>query len=377
MFLPILLVRDFGFWGWVAFAVPNVIGAAAMGFVLSPARSRAITEKHTDACLRFSDVTLAFHGFVLGWLYSRMFGWAVVVLALGLVIGLTAAMRDQSKTLGLAVKVTMVSLAVFACGLIFGWPAAWVDVFHHTQPLRLPAGDVWFFALASAAGFALCPYLDLTFHRARQNTAPGEGRASFAIGFGIVFLLMIVFTLAYAGMLRPLVTQHGSITIPTQWVAVLIVHLTLQAVFTTGLHSREVIARRGEGSWLRLALIVAVGLLLGIITHRTPIEVTDGLIHHITLGEVLYRIFLLAYGIAFPGYVFLCMIPLWFGKPSMLVRHTIWILATLAALPFGYVGFVMSQTPWILGVLLVLIVARLLLELQSPVSPTPVETGTA
>ena len=26
MFLPVLLVRNWGIWGWVVFAVPNVIG---------------------------------------------------------------------------------------------------------------------------------------------------------------------------------------------------------------------------------------------------------------------------------------------------------------------------------------------------------------
>ena len=30
MFLPVLLVRDFGPWSWVLFAVPNVAGAAAL-----------------------------------------------------------------------------------------------------------------------------------------------------------------------------------------------------------------------------------------------------------------------------------------------------------------------------------------------------------
>src|SRR5690242_7362807 len=34
MFLPVLLVRDYGVWGFVVFAVPNVIGAGAMGWVL-------------------------------------------------------------------------------------------------------------------------------------------------------------------------------------------------------------------------------------------------------------------------------------------------------------------------------------------------------
>ena len=37
MFLPVLLVRDYGVWGWIVFAVPNVLGAAAMGWVLRSA----------------------------------------------------------------------------------------------------------------------------------------------------------------------------------------------------------------------------------------------------------------------------------------------------------------------------------------------------
>lgn len=37
MFLPVLLVRDYGVWGFVVFAVPNVVGAGAMGWVLSAA----------------------------------------------------------------------------------------------------------------------------------------------------------------------------------------------------------------------------------------------------------------------------------------------------------------------------------------------------
>ena len=31
MFLPILLIRDFGPAAWFVFAIPNVVGAAVMG----------------------------------------------------------------------------------------------------------------------------------------------------------------------------------------------------------------------------------------------------------------------------------------------------------------------------------------------------------
>ncbi len=370
MFLPIVLLRDFGVWGWVAFAVPNVLGAAAMGFVLTPQRSRAVTERHREACLRFSDVTLAFHGFVLGWLYSRLFGWGVVLIALAAVVGLAAALRDPRKATGLAVKVTLASLGLFACGLIFGGSDAWLDVSRPDPPHRLPISDIWFFVMASVTGFALCPYLDLTFHRARQQTTLGAGRVAFAVGFGVIFLTMIVFTLAYAGMLQPLfdLSPAAGIAIPTQWLAVLMIHLTLQCVFTMSLHSREILAHRGEGAWLRTSLVVAAGVLLAVVAQRAA---TGEAPLRITTGETVYRCFLLAYGLAFPGYVFLCMIPLWFGKPSMLVRYTVWVLATLVALPFGYVGFVMLQTPWIAGALLVLCVGRFLLELQSRVADAP------
>src|SRR6185295_11012918 len=68
MFLPVLLVRDYGVWGWVVFAVPNVIGAAAMGWVLrSPEQSARITAAHQRACRAFSLATIAFQVYFAGW----------------------------------------------------------------------------------------------------------------------------------------------------------------------------------------------------------------------------------------------------------------------------------------------------------------------
>src|SRR4051794_1421809 len=69
MFLPVLLVRDYGFWGFVIFAVPNILGAAAMGWVIKDAQtSRAILTNHAMALRWFSAVTIAFHGFFVGWI---------------------------------------------------------------------------------------------------------------------------------------------------------------------------------------------------------------------------------------------------------------------------------------------------------------------
>src|SRR6266853_1095528 len=68
MFLPVLLIRDFGCWGYAAFAVPNVLGAAGMGWVLRRSgSSAAITRRHRSATATFSLVTQAFQIFFLFW----------------------------------------------------------------------------------------------------------------------------------------------------------------------------------------------------------------------------------------------------------------------------------------------------------------------
>ena len=36
MYLPVILLRRFGWLGFLAFAVPNVLGCAAFGYVLRP-----------------------------------------------------------------------------------------------------------------------------------------------------------------------------------------------------------------------------------------------------------------------------------------------------------------------------------------------------
>ena len=72
-----------------------------------------------------------------------------------------------------------------------------------------PTGDqlanLIFLSPVMLIGFLLCPYLDSTFHHARQRTDDRSSRAAFSIGFGLFFLLMIVYSLAYAS-----VVAHGT-----------------------------------------------------------------------------------------------------------------------------------------------------------------------
>src|SRR5215217_5563964 len=63
MFLPVLLTRDFGGFSWFVFAAPNVVGAAAMGWVLKDGTSEVISDAHRYALMMFSLVTTTFQVF--------------------------------------------------------------------------------------------------------------------------------------------------------------------------------------------------------------------------------------------------------------------------------------------------------------------------
>src|ERR1043165_610938 len=79
MFLPVLLVRDYGIWGFVVFAVPNVVGAAAMGWVLRDGASERIVARHLRALRYFSIVTIVFQIHFAIWLgVMAPLDWRVV-----------------------------------------------------------------------------------------------------------------------------------------------------------------------------------------------------------------------------------------------------------------------------------------------------------
>ena len=83
MFLPVLLVRDFGFPGWAVFTVPNVIGAAGMGWVLHRIGSAAaLSLQHRRAAIAFSAVTILFHAFFVGWIIRSLVGEAAEVITI-------------------------------------------------------------------------------------------------------------------------------------------------------------------------------------------------------------------------------------------------------------------------------------------------------
>ena len=343
MYLPIVLVRDFGAAGWWAFAVPNVIGAAAMGWVLtagregkSPDRSRVITRDHSLACVVFSMVTIAFHAFFLPW----KFGWpGMIAIAPALVLALSVKKDVDACVAALLTWLVSAGALVYLASRGDLAPMNFVQ-FH---------GDGWS-ALSLAApcvfGFLLCPYLDLTFHRARQSlTTNAQARLAFTLGFGVLFLLMIIATPLYGSLLASLAST-------TLYAAVaLIVHVSMQAALTVALHARAIQTSHRSISMTALAIAIgfaAYGGLLGLekfgFTHYAGLQT----------GEVIYRLFMSFYGLVAPAYVLLVMTR---GTP-LRTNLIVCLVAILVALPFYWVGFIERQMVWVVPGVLVVVLAR-------------------
>jgi hypothetical protein len=336
MFLPVLLVRDYGIWAWVAFAIPNVVGAAAMAWVLPDAQaSRQWVLTHPTACQAFSVITLAFQSFFIAWIFSffTQLAWrddAILFLALLLLSFRFAAAAAVS--VALAVLVSLVAAL---------W--MWADrSLPHLPPPVSPTINLVWLALVCVFGFALCPYLDLTFHQARQATTPSGGRVAFAVGFGGVFLAMIVFSLAYTGWLA-----SGNAPVFDYLAVPLGNHLLYQAGLKLILHAR---ALRQSGHWLPVilaAFAVAMAAALGFLSCST-----DLVYHGLSMFELTYRLFMSFYALIFPAYVWIVI----FGKN----RPSIWLAAVLIAAPMYWMAFIERQMTWLLPGVALVVLARYL-----------------
>lgn len=378
MLFPILLVRDFGLWGWIVFAVPNVLGAMAMGFVIdSPKRADDVLREHKVMFGVFSNFTFVFHVLVLCWVSAALLGWISVVIILLLVpIARLLNLRSSGKTkriLIASVAVTVVSWILL--GYCATLPGAWSGV-SFSGPTRLGTEDLLLFVPASVMGFVLCPYLDRTFFQTRRALPGHAGKWAFGLGFGVVFLSMIVFALMYSGVARPIfefmMRNRIDDAIPPIWLWPLAGFVFIQAVFTMTLHEDH-----GEPAPPRrevVGVILIAGLaLLGVLLLRYdiwPVALMGGL----TPFEVGYRVFLLAYGVVFPGYVWLCMLPLRGRRIELEWRVWVWVAAMVLVLPMGYACFVMAWPWWLLGILTVLLVARVIIsDISEPVSSEGIE----
>jgi hypothetical protein len=288
LYLPKLMLDRYGWWGFVVFAVPNVLGCAGFGYVLARrARSEALTGRHGAAMVVFSLVAIAYHVFFITLLFAELMpqaadglGPALLVAAAVYAAGLVLCLAVDRTWLILAGLTYLFSLGAFA---VVGFGADSVP--GARGPIDL-AQLAWL-APIIALGFLLCPYLDLTFHRALQRS---PSRHAFAV-FGATFAVMIVFTCFLWGTpsLAPIALGH----------------VLAQITFTMGAHLREVrltpTIRSGGVRVLVLLLPLAAAALLPIARGVVP----DAAV----AGDDLYIRALVFYGLAFPAYVLVFMGP--------------------------------------------------------------------
>jgi len=347
MFLPVLLVRDLGLWGWIVFAIPNVVGAAAMGWVISRAdASRRLVGEHRAACSLFSIITIAFHVFFVIWFVPRLVGLPTAAMVLVLIaVYLLVTIGRPGLDLPAAGAAWIISLAMFAI-FLFRSP-------HLSVPLSgsLPATDALCLAPLCIFGFFLCPYLDLTFHRARGQLTAGQAKVSFGLGFGLCFLAMITFSLFYAPALSPLLSPAWRL--PALG-AIVATHLIVQSAFTVVVHVRSLISAELKPAGLLGMLVLAqISLFAALGTSLLPRY------HSLDSGEVIYRLFMAFYGLVFPAYVWLFMFrPRHaIGGPSMATFRAL-LLVLMVAGPMYWMGFIEGRMIWLIPGLAVVLLSR-------------------
>lgn len=348
LFLPVLLVRELGTLGFVIFAVPNVVGAAMMGTILPSAFvSSQVVQRHRPALVAFSAVTVAFHLFFAAWMLPRLIGpmgpWIVLALV-AVFTGIALRRRDRSDWIAAVVVLAVTAgIALFAVpnGLDFSWAPT-------PDPVAVAA-----LAPVCAFGFLLCPYLDLTFHRARQRTSPAAGRVAFGVGFGVLFLAVILFSYGYARPLAAAVDGGAPRGLARALALPLGLYMAVQIAYTVALHIVEAIpdakALGGRYSTL-IALVVAGGAAaLGFVGNR------GSLLYGLDAGEVIYRCFMGFFGLLFPAYVWLCMLR---RSPSRRAMG-ICAVAVVAALPLFFAGFVVGRMVLLVPGVAIVLLARL------------------
>ena len=308
MYLPLILLRDYGWPGFIAFAVPNVIGCAAFGYVIDRNRSASLQARLGGAMAAFAAATILYQCAFLTWrVAGDPAGPPAQMLLLAAIAALFVMLRRGGSSDAL-----WLGIGVAACAV-----SAWVAMSVGTSRLAQigwsgarPASELAYAAPVIVLGFLACPYLDLTFHRARERS---PSRHSFAV-FGVTFAAML--------MVSAMTFDPASGDALPVWPV--LVQWTVQACATIGMHARE----------LRRGLVTVATCLLGcaVALWALPELFSAGSREPLAMGgEPNYLRLLGLYGLVFPFWIILRLR----GRPPWLA-----VLAIAACLPFMEAGFV-------------------------------------
>lgn len=340
MMLPALLTRDHGWPGFAVFAAPNIIGAAAMGWVLTREASRRFVRDHRLAVGAFTVVTVFYQAYFLGWLFTGFYPVDTLTVLVPVLAGawaLFAVLNGRGRSrlgAGLAWGVSVgVGLVLWERGGL-RWSAAQAGV--------LDEHALWILPISSL-GFLACPYLDVTFHTARQGMSATHARAAFTLGFGVLFAAMIALTYAARDQLAP-IGGTGFGQAPGDLAFVYAVHAVVQLAFTARLHADT--ARLNPDVRLGrapIAWVIALGISLGIVASFWNLPG----VAEVNARELAYRAILGAYGVVFPAYMLIAL-----ARRLRPFDHAAWSLlggVVAVAAPFGWLGFVERESRWLVA----------------------------
>lgn len=378
MWLPVLLIRDYGMWSFLVFALPNCIGAAAMGLALAkPGAALEFARRHRLAIMCFSAVTMAFQMFFLTWLLrtqgTSTEGIVLIVLVIGSIFAQPLVRGERAK---------MTAIAVFALSL--GLAAWWLlGNFDRMGADRLPTasrpiGELGGLAAVCMLGFAMCPFLDATFLKARIRTRGVEGSYAFLIGFLVLFASMICLTFLYG---IDIVSRAAADDNPVHVVYLaipLVFHVGVQLLYTIGVH--DDVLRDGDAVCeLPAASGLSIAGFVGGIVVTLAALVIAPLRSDMTNWELFYRGFMSFYGLIFPAYVWIVAWP-YQRNGGLPTRQRVAIMAgaIVAATPFYWWGSIDRESVWLyagVGVVIAAgIIARLLPGPRGPLGPSGVPT---
>jgi len=322
MFLPLIMLRDDGWVGFFVFAIPNVIGCTAFGYVVSRQGARRAMQRSPGMIATFSIATVAYQLFFVGFILTALWPDSVSPAAVGVVVLLIAAAvgghrlvphgaplvdGDRGRVpwptlMLLGVIVWIFSMIIFAIVGTSGWADFGASG-------RMEPREIGWFVPLLIFGLLLCPYFDGTFHVARI-AAPS--RHAFAI-FGITFAAMLLLSAAYTSLLL----RHG-----LSWPILL--HMLVQLTFTAAVHVRVINDLRPSvrpssvgriAAPMRVLLMWSLwlvaplfGTLIVPASGAAPVAIdgtVTGSLEAIVPGERWYLRWLALYGLLFPALVLL------------------------------------------------------------------------
>ncbi len=372
MFFPALLLRDMGWSGFLIFAIPNVLGAAAMGwFIRSKIDSVRFVENHPTAIWWFSTITLIFHVFWILWIlnfiriafpipdsYYAGAGAAAVAFS---IVSSRAIRFGRAPQLAIVLLVFSVAVLIASFALPDLNPSNKALIESAPQSLSNTTDSLWMIPLMTF-GFLLCPYLDITFHHARQELDTGSdhgknGRLGFTIGFVLFFSLMIILTTRYAGIMA---WALGGESFPdskaiTPWLgAAILTHILCQWIFTVRVHLDRI--KTIPGAQAKQPILFGLALVAGLAgLGALKLPEHSGLAG----GELIYRTFLSFYGLLFPTYM-LYRAVLARREKSLAIM---WITIAIAS-PVFWLGFMERQSIWLIPGMGIVLLGAWIVKLQ-------------